>query len=184
MKTGNKYFIILAAAAAAYYLTRNGNSNNNNNNNGSTSTSIITPPPPVFWYFVNPQKMRNDSQGQGHYGASRGSRRHRGVDLIVTKGQQIFAPFDGTITRKLQVYGSDPKYKGLEIQSEGDNTQKVKIFYCIVNPDLISKKVTKGQVIATAQAINEKYSPKMKNHIHVELWESGINKDITPKLNL
>ena len=177
---GNKYFIILAAAAA-YYLTRNGS--NNNNNNGSTSTSIITPPPP-FWYFVNPQKMRNDSLGLGHYGASRGSRKHRGVDLIVTKGQEIFAPFNGTITRKLQVYSNDPKYKGLEIQSEDDKTIKVKIFYCIVNPNLIGKKVQRGQVIATAQAINEKYSPKMKNHIHVELWKSGVNKDITLKLNL
>lgn len=179
----NKYFIILAAAAAAYYLTRNGSNSNNNNNNGSTSTSIITPPP-VFWYFVNPQKMRNDSAGLGHFGASRGSRRHRGVDLIVSKNQKIFAPFNGTITRKLQVYGSDPKYKGLEIQSEADKTIKVKVFYCIVDNNLIGKKVQRGQVIATAQAINEKYSTAMKNHIHVELWKSGINKDITPKLNL
>ena len=179
----NKYFIILAAAAAAYYLTRNGNNNNNNNNNGSTSTSIITPPPP-FWYFVNPQKMRNDSLGQGHYGASRGSRRHRGVDLVVLKNQKIFAPFNGTITRKLVVYGSDPKYKGFEIQSEDDNTIKVKVFYCIVNSNLIGEKVQRGQVIGTAQAINEKYNNKMKNHIHVELWKNGINKDITPKLNL
>jgi murein DD-endopeptidase MepM/ murein hydrolase activator NlpD len=142
---------------------------------------------PTVWNFINgPQKMRNDSKGAGHYGAPRsgGTRSHKGVDILVQKGDMIYAPFGGKVTRKIRVYTNDAKYTGFEIQSSKDPSLKVKVFYCTPKKEEIGKDVARGEVLGVAQAINEKYGTAMKNHIHVELWKDGVNQDITPYLGL
>ena len=43
--------------------------------------------------------IRHDQEGSGFYGASRGKRRHNGIDYKCEKGQDIVAPFGMTLTR-------------------------------------------------------------------------------------
>lgn len=137
-----------------------------------------------IYNLTDAMEMRTcDPMGCGHYGASRGSRKHMGLDVVVSKGDTIYSPITGYVSRFPYPYASDLKYKGIEIIGEGEHQGlKVKIFYCL--PTLsIRAKVSKGQKIATAQAINEKYGKSMTNHIHIEFYKNNINVDPTTYLN-
>jgi murein DD-endopeptidase MepM/ murein hydrolase activator NlpD len=129
------------------------------------------------WQILKINEMRNDSAGGGSFGASRGNRQHKGIDIIAEEGQNFFAPFDGFLTRTYNVYKSGLNYKGIEIKNESG--LKVKIMY--VNPDysLIGKNVKKGAKLGTAANIKNRYtnSPTMQNHLHIEKWENGTPTD-------
>ena len=118
-------------------------------------------------------KIRMDASGSGRFGSSRGggSRLHNGVDLEVIKGQPIYAPFAGTITKQAYPYADDRKFTGLHL-TRADGI-KVKMFYMLPKPGLIGKAVTAGQEIGRAQDISEKYGAPMKPHIHVEVWNGN-----------
>jgi murein DD-endopeptidase MepM/ murein hydrolase activator NlpD len=123
-------------------------------------------------------EMRNDTLGFGHFGASRsgGTRSHDGVDIITYKGQLVFAPFDGKITREIQAYSNDTKYRGVEIVSL-DQVYKMKIMYCKPAENIVGYGVKQGDVIAFSQDISEKYSSLMKPHLHIELYENAEKID-------
>lgn len=124
-----------------------------------------------------------DPKGCGHYGASRGSRKHSGIDLVIQKGEPVYSPITGYVSRYPYPYASDLKYKGIEIIGEGEHKDlKVKIFYCVPVAQR-NAKVVKGQKVAVAQAINEKYGKAMTNHIHVEFYKNNVRVDPTPYLN-
>lgn len=123
--------------------------------------------------LVNPQYERNDSCGNGYYGASRGSQTHKGIDLVCTENQAVYAPFEGKITRSFNAYSDTNIYKGIELSNE--NGIKVKIMYVNPNYSLIGTYVQKGQQIATAQKISNKYTCNMIDHLHIEVWENGVN---------
>lgn len=129
------------------------------------------------YQILDNQIIRSDSNGKGHYGASRGSRKHKGVDLLCTEYQDVFTPFDGTV-RTFYAYKTDKKYFGIEVKN--GNT-KVKIMY--VTPIYkTGDYVKKGQVIAHCQDIRKKYSKGMLNHIHVEKFVNNKNVDVTNDL--
>lgn len=121
--------------------------------------------------FLDKIKIRMDSAGSGRFGSSRsgGTRKHAGVDLLVTKGQPVFAPLNGTITRQAYPYANDRKFTGLHLTTS--DGFKVKIFYMQPLPGIIGKAVKAGDQIGTAQDISEKYSSRMKPHIHVEIYK-------------
>lgn len=129
-------------------------------------------------------KIRKDAAGDGNFGASRsgGTRKHKGIDLIVTKGDNVYAPFAGTITKKAYPYASDTKFTGLHL-TRADGL-KMKVFYMIPKAGIIGKRVNAGDVIGTAQAISEKYGPPMKDHLHVEIWINGIAENPKTFFNL
>lgn len=137
--------------------------------------------------IVTPTRLRNDAAGLGHFGASRGGgkRRHNGYDLIVAKGQPVFVPADGTITRQAFPYGQDdPRWTGVEIALSGFwKGYQLRIFYMEPLPDLIGKTVTKGQQIGTAQDISEKWGRHMMPHIHVELRKGSQVFDPAPLIH-
>lgn len=118
-------------------------------------------------------KIRMDASGSGRFGSSRGggSRLHNGVDLEVIKGQPIYAPFAGTITKQAYPYANDRKFTGLHLTTK--EGVKVKMFYMAPKPGIIGKAVTAGQEIGRAQDISEKYGAPMKPHIHVEVYNNG-----------
>jgi murein DD-endopeptidase MepM/ murein hydrolase activator NlpD len=115
-------------------------------------------------------KIRVDSEGNGHFGASRdgGSRGHNGVDLLVMKGEPVYAPFSGTITKQAYPYSDDRKFTGVHLTRP--DGLKIKVFYMLPKPGIIGKAVAAGQEIGRAQAISEKYGDAMKDHIHIEVW--------------
>ena len=126
---------------------------------------------------VNPSQIRNDSGGSGEYKSSRSSEAgiHQGVDLSVSVGQAVYAPINGTITRKANPYANDSRYSGLLLK--GENGEEIKIFYCL--SDKIGQTVQRGERIATTQAISKKYGSGVTDHIHVELRINGVLTDPT-----
>jgi murein DD-endopeptidase MepM/ murein hydrolase activator NlpD len=115
-------------------------------------------------------KIRMDASGSGRFGSSRGggSRLHNGVDLEVIKGQPVYAPFAGTITKQAYPYEDDRKYTGVHLTRK--DGVKMKVFYMLPKPGIIGKAVSAGDEIGRAQDISEKYGAPMKPHIHVEVW--------------
>ena len=132
-----------------------------------------------FFPIVKPLAIRSDSSGAGHYHASRsgGSRKHNGIDLLVQEGQIVYAPFDGTILRKAYPYANDKKWEGFVLKADSGNME-LKVFYVLLTAS-VGNKVKKGTPIAKAQKISKKYSPSMKDHIHVEIWVNNTNIDPT-----
>lgn len=118
-------------------------------------------------------KIRVDAKGDGHFGASRdgGNRGHNGVDLEVIKGQPVYAPFAGTITKQAYPYADDRKFTGVHLTRP--DGLKIKVFYMLPKPGIIGKAVNAGDEIGRAQAISEKYGAPMKDHIHVEVWNKN-----------
>lgn len=126
---------------------------------------------------VKNQKLREcDPAGCGNFGASRGSRKHYGVDIITVPGEQIYAPISGKVTRHSIPYASSNDYKGIEITGE---KYTVKIFYAIpLMP--VGKTVNAGDWIATAQDITKRYTSNMTNHVHVEFYDKSTKEILDP----
>lgn len=129
-----------------------------------------------FHRIVQYPKLRDDKQGDGRFGSSRGSRKHNGLDLVVTPGETIFSPIAGKVIRHTMPYDNDSRYSGLHIQ---DENYLIKIFYMLpsVKP---GQYVTRGQAIGTAQKISTKYGGGMIDHVHVEVWPGGVEPAVDP----
>lgn len=128
-------------------------------------------------------KLRiSDKFGPGHYGASRGSRKHSGIDIVVFGSQRIISPFEGVIKRIAYPYSDDLGWKGVEIVGTGDfKGVKIKMFYLTINKK-VGDKIRTGEVIGHAQDLNPRYKG-ITPHVHLELYLSGIKVDPTPYFN-
>ncbi|CAI5638466.1 unnamed protein product [Oreochromis niloticus] len=114
----------------------------------------------------------SDSWGEGHYGASRGGRLHKGVDIKCSDGSDVLAPFDVTIKGSLIVY-NDPNKKaideGINLSGEG---LCFKLFY--VKPIKTSGTVNKGEKIGTMLPMQSVY-PGITSHIHVQMCNRSVD---------
>ncbi len=133
-------------------------------------------PHPTFYPIVSPyQKMRNDSKGDGFFGASRGRRTHNGLDIIVTSGSAVYSPIEGVVFRKAYPYGTtrgNAQWEGFVILGVGDyRGYEVKIFY--TRPFVMGDYVFPGDIVGVAQDISRKYSPAMIDHVHIEVRRNG-----------
>lgn len=134
-------------------------------------------PHPPFYAITSPyQKIRNDSQGDGFFGASRGRRRHNGIDILVTPGSAVYCPIEGVMLRMAYPYGTargNDQWEGCAIIGVGDHRgYEVKIFY--MRPFVIGDYLFPGDVIGVAQDISRKYNPSMMDHLHVEVRRNGV----------
>lgn len=115
--------------------------------------------------------VRNDAAGSGLYGASRGNRKHRGVDYLCRPGGLVFSPVAGVVSKLGYPYGDDLTWRYVQITDDHGNRHRV--FYCLplVNS---GEMVLAGEVIGEAQDISTRYPGQgMQPHIHYEL----INED-------
>ena len=131
---------------------------------------------PTFYPVVqHNQKMRNDTRGEGHFGASRGRRTHNGLDIIVVPGSAVYCPIEGYMKRVAFPYGTgrrNKKWLGCAIEGTGlYRGYEVKIFY--MDPFLLGEYVYPNDIIGKAQAISKKYSSSMIDHLHVEVRYRG-----------
>jgi hypothetical protein len=138
-------------------------------------TLTFTPPNKNGW-----KERGIDGAGTGEFGAGRGSRKHNGVDILSTDGDQILSPMDGYISKVgYRIYSNKCSYLvGVDITGVGIyEGYKIRLFY--VKSDLTKDKiVSKGDVIGVQQSLNNNCYPrkyrsgeyKMKNHVHVELY--------------
>jgi murein DD-endopeptidase MepM/ murein hydrolase activator NlpD len=144
--------------------------------------------------FINPTglQMRNDSGGQGHYGASRNridkktkkriTGSHNGIDILSVTGQQVRAPISG----KLRVAAPNSKgvHSGFGITSP-DGEVDVKVFYVTPDKKLIGTDVVAGDNVAVAQDLQlpkSGYGASVLDHVHVEIRIKGTAVDPKPYL--
>jgi murein DD-endopeptidase MepM/ murein hydrolase activator NlpD len=125
--------------------------------------------------FIAPLRER-DSFGCGHFGASRGSRIHNGVDHACVPGSQIFSPVEGEVTKLGYPYGNDLSFRYVQITTqEGYN---VRVFY--VKPFVsLGDFVTDNDIIGSSQKLGGRY-PEITEHIHLEIKDLQENY-IDPK---
>lgn len=134
--------------------------------------------------YIRPD-IRNDKQGQGHFGAprknSRGSYEHQGIDFCAPFECPIYSHVDGVVTKigRPYYYGT-PKNKKERLKNElryvqvtDDNEIKHRFFY--VEPSVsIGDVIPKGGCIGIAQNL-EKIYKGMDNHIHLECKDKHNN---------
>lgn len=115
-----------------------------------------------------------DSQGCGYFGASRGNRKHIGVDLVASPGDYVYSPFDGEITKYGWAYAG-ANYRYIEITGK---TDKVRLFYTELDDAFeVGDKIPKGQFVGIAQDIASRY-PGITPHIHVEKYKAtDVNRN-------
>lgn len=117
--------------------------------------------------------VRNDSAGQGHFGAPRGDRTHDGVDRYVAPGSMIVAPENGFIGRYGWAYAGDPNWRIVDFHGHRSGLQ-YRFFYCVAVGHRYGDRVEAGQPIAMAQDVRERYpnAPDMLPHVHIELLDA------------
>ncbi len=120
----------------------------------------------------NPSNRRrtSDTWGQGHYGARRGNRDHKGLDIMCSDGSEVLAPFDVTLHGRLTVYTDPSKAainSGINLRGEG---LCFKLFY--VRPDRTSGSVRKGDRIGTMLPMQSVY-PGITSHVHVQMCDKS-----------
>lgn len=115
--------------------------------------------------LIKPKQRRSDKWGSGHFGASRGSRTHNGIDFSCDPETEVFSHIYGEITKLGYPYGDDLSFRYVEIQDE--NGYYHRFFYvdpCVKVGDVVSF----GQLIGSTQKLNDRY-PGITEHFHYEV---------------
>lgn len=116
----------------------------------------------------------SDNHGKGHYGASRGTRKHKGTDYTTVAGQPVKAPMSGVVTRVSKPY-ANPSTKQKKIntglQINGSDGTICKHFYVQMKADLIGEVVWPGEAIGTALSLQDTYSG-ITDHAHVQMYNA------------
>lgn len=125
-------------------------------------------------------KRGTDGWGSGEFGASRGSRKHKGVDYSIAAGSGVYSPVQGKVT-KLGLPYKDEKFRYVEVTDKVGNRHR--IFY--IQPNVsVGQWVNQVTILGHAQDVAAKYSTDdkhMKNHVHYEildLKDSPINPQL------
>jgi len=120
-----------------------------------------------------------DAWGDGSFGASRGSRTHKGIDLLSEPGEAIYSPVKGQVTKHGYPYAPKPgdkiTYRYVEITDYSGFRHRV--FY--LDPSVgHGLHVDTNTIIGIAQDIAGKYSTPdkvMGNHVHYEIFDPNGN---------
>lgn len=116
-----------------------------------------------------------DDQGCGHFGASRGSRLHNGIDLACNPGTAICSPINGKVTKIGYPYANDLSIRYVQVTSNGYD---YRVFY--VEPCVeVGDSVTVNDVIGAAQEL-ESMNRGGTQHVHFEIKSGGQYIDPTP----
>ena len=118
-----------------------------------------------------------DAWGCGDYGASRGTRTHKGIDLLAEPADEILSPVKGRVSKHGYPYtpvaGDQITYRYVEITDYQGNRHR--LFYCEPSA-AVDLHVDTSTVIGIAQDISSKYSTPdklMGNHIHYEIIDKN-----------
>lgn len=112
-----------------------------------------------------------DGWGQGKFGASRGNRTHKGVDLMCYEGSNINSHVEGVVTKLGYPYGDDLSYRYVEITDRVGLRHR--FFY--VSPWVkVGAHIEINDVIGECQDIQKRYRARkptkyMVNHVHYEI---------------
>ena len=119
----------------------------------------------------------NDPTGHGDYGASRGTRKHKGVDVLAEVGTLVCSPITGFITKFGYAYKDNKKLRYVEIKG---NTYRFRLFYTDLLYGRIGQRIMKGEKIGRVQNIAAHWGGGMRNHLHISCWKNGLLTDPEP----
>lgn len=130
-------------------------------------------------------QIRNDPAGSGHWGAPRGTEKHKGVDIICQEGDSIYAPINGKFTKYGWPSDDDGKQhlRYIEITGSGEDSDYiVRLMYCTKTNNLnLNAMVRRGDKIGEAQSVSKAYGKtSMIDHIHYEVKNSNDGNHIDP----
>lgn len=107
-----------------------------------------------------------DKWGAGHFGASRGERKHMGVDLVVEEGSSFVAMNSGIVSKFGQVYKDSPQYKYISVISEGGIVWRYMYLNSCVQ---IGQRVEAGEtILGTYDSLEPRY-PGITPHVHLDI---------------
>lgn len=119
-----------------------------------------------------------DDYGCGHYGASRGKRKHRGIDYAAYYGQVVCSPVAGRVTKIGYPYSNDLSYKYVEITDSKNLRHRFFYVFPSVKP---GQRIEKADSIGTVQDIAARYTKgNMTNHVHYEI-KNEDNEYMNPR---
>lgn len=102
-------------------------------------------------------------------------RGHKGLDISASKGKNVYAALDGTVTYS----GTNGGYGKLVVIKHDDKTSTAYAHNSALNVK-VGDKVTKGQVIAKVGSTGNSTGP----HVHFEVRINGNRVDAAPYLGL
>lgn len=108
-----------------------------------------------------------DAKGCGHFGASRGSRKHNGIDYKCDAGDKVLAPASGLVTHLGYCYSDDLTYRYVEITDKEGLRHRV--FYISPHVRIGNRVGCDVDVIGAAQDIQARHGKDMRNHVHYEI---------------
>ncbi len=127
--------------------------------------------------LVNPsgRGMRNDAGGLGHYGAPRGNRLHRGLDLQTIDGQDIVSPIDGRAINSSWVNSRGITIPTIVIIPTAKNLGFNNLQLLYAGPVGGGwREVKAGEVIGKALNMQSLgYPPSVGPHVHVQMRMNG-----------
>lgn len=122
---------------------------------------------------IIPSLRTSDKHGEGHYGAPRGTRTHRGIDIACYGGSVIKSPHHGRVTKISYPYNPKDLKKGhlRYVQITEKDNHLCRYFY--VSPSVsVGDLISPGDIIGIAQGLLKIY-PGITDHIHYEVIHNG-----------
>lgn len=121
--------------------------------------------------------LRSDSAGDGRFGASRGTRLHKGIDFECFPGQVLVGGISGTVTKHGYCYGDDLTWRYVQVTDV--NGLNHRFFY--VDPLIpVGECVGPESHIGVAQDITRRYPGQgMVPHVHYEVM-TGSGEHLDP----
>ena len=118
-----------------------------------------------------------DDFGSGAFQASRGRRKHKGIDIACYKGTAVGSDVYGKVTKIGYPYNQDDKRKKhfRYVQVTDSLGRDHRYFYVIPSVD-VGDIVNRGVLLGITQGIAEAYNTDLKtmtDHFHYEVKEDG-----------
>jgi len=127
---------------------------------------------------IIPPIRGNDEQGSGYFGAPRGEKTHRGVDLACHKGSIVLSLTPGFVTKIGFPYDPSDRLKGhlRYVQVTYDETN-YRYFYIYPTVKL-GNTVEIDEPLGIVQGLTKIYHG-ITDHFHLEITRDGIYLDPT-----
>jgi len=123
-----------------------------------------------------PSYRVSDNYGQGHYGASRGSRTHKGQDFKAFAGSTCLSDVCGKVTKFGYPYRKHLEYRYVQVTT--DEGYDVRYFYIQPLSNLnLGDNIKTDDEIGIVQDLELIYPNGMDNHIHFEVKKGGLHID-------
>lgn len=119
--------------------------------------------------YIKAEERGCDKWGCGDFGASRGSRTHKGIDFKANPGQVLLASVEGEVSKIGYPYSDDLSYRYVQVTTK----EGLDVRYFYVEPIVrLGDRVNLLDQLGTVQDLGKRYED-MVNHVHIEIKKRG-----------